>query len=207
MRWFVNGVLTTTGTRFSSDILPLGTDYVEVSIQDTTGLVRSDSTALLSESRAWDVTVQNGVTAVPTFLTASSIAGNTVTLSWTPPTAFAPTGYVLEGGVSPGQVLASISTGSAAPSFTFTAPTGAFYVRIHALNAAARSGASTRFVSTSTCHSLLVLRRTCSAAPPVLTLSLAWQNAGGGAPSGIVLDVSGFISTSVTLPATGVSAM
>ncbi len=142
VRWFVNGVLTTTGTRFSSDILPLGTHHVEVSIQDTTGLVRSDPTALLSESRAWDVTVQNGVTAVPTFLTASSIAGNTVTLSWTPPTAFAPTGYVLEGGVSPGQVLASISTGSAAPSFTFTAPTGAFYVRIHALNAAARSGAS-----------------------------------------------------------------
>ncbi|HTM33713.1 MAG TPA: M64 family metallopeptidase [Vicinamibacterales bacterium] len=201
VRWFVNGVLTATGTRFSSDILPLGTHHVEVSIQDTTGLVRSDPTALLSESRAWDVTVQNGVTAVPTFLTASSIAGNTVTLNWTPPTAFAATGYVLEGGVSPGQVLASLSTGSAAPSFTFTAPTGAFYVRIHALNGAARSGASNEIRIYVNVPQPPGTPTNLLGGAAGSTLSLAWQNAGGGAPSGIVLDVSGSLSTSVTLPA------
>ena len=48
--------------------------------------------------------------------TAASIAGNVVTLRWTPPaTGATPTGYQLEGGVNPGEVLASIPTGSAAP--------------------------------------------------------------------------------------------
>jgi trimeric autotransporter adhesin len=53
----------------------------------------------------------------PTDLYAASITGNTVTLRFTPPTTGpAPTGYVLEGGLSPGETLAAIPTGSAAPA-------------------------------------------------------------------------------------------
>ena len=52
------------------------------------------------------------------------------------------TGYVLEGGVSPGQVLASRLIGSTATTFTFTAPTGVFFIRVHALVGATKSAAS-----------------------------------------------------------------
>ncbi len=47
----------------------------------------------------------------PTDLVVSSVTGNTVTLAWkAPATGTAPTGYVLEGGLTPGSVLASIPT-------------------------------------------------------------------------------------------------
>jgi hypothetical protein len=202
VRWFVDGILTLIGPRFSSDALPLGTHRVEASVQDATGLVRSDPTGLLSETRGWDVTVQNGITPVPTFLRASRIVGNTVTLTWTPPTAFTPTGYELAGGTSPDQVLATIPTGSTAPTFTFTAPTGAFYVRVHALNGAARSGASNEiriFVNVPRPPGVLTNLLGVGSGS---TIVLAWQNAPtGGIPTGILLDVSGGLTTTLNLPA------
>ncbi len=56
---------------------------------------------------------------LPSGLRASSIVGNVVTLRWEPPRGgLVPTDYVVEGGLNPGQVLASFSTGSASPIFT-----------------------------------------------------------------------------------------
>lgn len=79
----------------------------------------------------------------PSALFAMAVSGNTVTLRWdSPELGPAPTGYVLEGGVLRGEVLASIPTGSNAPVYTFVAPTGSFFVRVHSLNGAQRSGAS-----------------------------------------------------------------
>ena len=73
----------------------------------------------------------------PTGLYASSIAGNVVTLRWNSfPSLFLwgpNVGYVVEGGLNPGEVLASVKTGSTLPVLTFVAPTGAFYVRAHVL--------------------------------------------------------------------------
>jgi hypothetical protein len=79
----------------------------------------------------------------PIDLRVVSITGNTVTLAWTVPTGtLPPTGFELEGGVTPGAVLATVPTGSSATTFTFAAPTGAFYVRMRALAGATRSGPS-----------------------------------------------------------------
>ena len=137
----------------------------------------------------------------PTGLTVASIIGNSVTLRWSPPLAGStPTGYVLEGGVSPGEVAASLPTGSAIPNFTVTAPTGAFYVRLHATGLGGRSPASNEiriFVNTPTPPSapadLLGLVNGAS-------LALTWRNTfDGGAPALIVLDVSGALSLSVPL--------
>ena len=137
----------------------------------------------------------------PTGLTVASIIGNSVTLRWSPPlTGSTPTSYVLEGGVSPGEVAASLPTGSAIPNFTVAAPTGAFYVRLHATGLGGRSLASNEiriFVNTATPPSapadLLGLVNGTS-------LALAWRNTfDGGAPAALVLDVSGGQSVSVPL--------
>jgi Tol biopolymer transport system component len=81
--------------------------------------------------------------AAPIGLVARAVVGNLVTLRWTmPPAEPPPTGFVLEGGVHPGEVLASIPTGSASPTFTFTAPAGSFYARVVAMNGTTRSAAS-----------------------------------------------------------------
>jgi hypothetical protein len=140
----------------------------------------------------------------PTGLRAWSIDGNVVTLRWdTPPIGPTPTGFVLEGGVAPGQVLASIPTNSPYPIHTFSAPSGAFYVRVHALAGADRSGPSNEiriFVNTPTPPSapadLLGLVNGSS-------LNLAWRNTfEGGAPTSLVLNVAGAFDTSVVMSAT-----
>jgi hypothetical protein len=78
----------------------------------------------------------------PANLTAS-VVGNTVTLQWsTPAGAATPTGYVIEGGLAPGEVLESMPIPGPAQTFTFTAPTGAFFIRLHATIGGVRSLAS-----------------------------------------------------------------
>jgi hypothetical protein len=137
----------------------------------------------------------------PTALYAASIVGNTVTLRWSgPPAGLPPTGYVLEGGILPGQILASIPTGSAYPIYTFVAPTGSFYVRIHSLAGAERSAASNEI-------RIHVNVPVPPSAPADLTgmangsaIALAWRNTfAGGAPGGVVLDVSGSLNASLPL--------
>lgn len=137
----------------------------------------------------------------PTSLYASSIVGNTVTLRFTPPAAGAtPTGYVLEAGVLPGQVRASMDTGSTYPIFTLVAPTGSFYVRMHTMAGADKSAASNEIrihvnvpVAPSAPANLIGLVNGSS-------VVLAWRNTfAGGAPGGLVLDVSGALDASLPL--------
>lgn len=154
-----------------------------------------------------DAFVVKFATAAPTLrpplnLFASAIVGNTVTLSWTAPAnSIAPTGYVIEGGVGQGDVLASLQTGSTAPTFTFGAPTGAFYVRVHSVAGGQRSAASNEvriFVNVAAPPSAPV-NLIGSANGSVL--ALAWTNtAAGGTPTSLILDVSGSFNGSLGLP-------
>jgi hypothetical protein len=136
----------------------------------------------------------------PTGLVAMSIIGATVTLQWKPPLIGpAPTSYTMEIGTSPGQVIASLPTGSPAPRLSFNAPRGAYYVRIHTLSGPAKSRASSEI-------RVYVDVPTGPTAPANLlglvidsNVALAWRNTfGGGAPTSVILDVTG--PTSVTLP-------
>ena len=136
----------------------------------------------------------------PTGLYVSALAGNTVTFRFDAP-AIGPdaTGFVLEGGLNPGQVLASIATGSDAPIFTIVAPDGSFYVRMHALAGGDKSAASSEI--------RIHVNVPVPPSPPAdLTamvngdhVVLAWRNTfEGGPPAAIVLDVSG--DATATLP-------
>ncbi len=140
----------------------------------------------------------------PTNLRIDSVAGNTVTVSFKPPSlGLTPTGYVLEGGTTPGQALASQPINASASKLTFSAPTGAFYIRVHALAGALKSSASNEV-------RLFVDLLAPPAAPTNLlyvvdgnTLSLAWMNSGsGGALRGNGIVVQGSLNTGVILPVT-----
>ncbi len=135
----------------------------------------------------------------------SSVNGNMVTLAWKAPASGAFTGYVLEGGLSPGSVLASIPTGSTAPTFTFTAPSGVFFARLHAVSGNVRSAASNEI-------QLVVNAPQPPSAPAALLglvnesrLALSWTNTfQGGAPTALRLNVTGAQTASIPL---GVSDM
>jgi hypothetical protein len=134
----------------------------------------------------------------------SSIVGNTVTFRWTPPTGgLPPTDYVLEGGISPGQVLASLPVGNTTPIFTIIAPTGAFYARLHTMSGAIKSLASNEvrlFVNVPAAPSAPV---SLTAMVNGTSVSLAWRNTfGGGAPTALALDVTGSLTTTLPLPLT-----
>ncbi|MCC6990744.1 MAG: hypothetical protein IT181_17185, partial [Acidobacteria bacterium] len=152
----------------------------------------------------WDVFAHDRGSALPPAPPeglSATVVGNTVTLRWTvPSTGPAPTNFVLEGGFAPGETLASVLTGSPSPVFTAAAPSGSFYLRIHALNGTARSGPSNEIlvhinvpVAPSAPANLLALEHHPS-------LTLAWRNTfTGGAPTNITLLVSGTLNGSAPL--------
>ncbi len=136
----------------------------------------------------------------PTDLVVASVTGNTVTLAWKAPASGTPTGYVLEGGLSPGSVLASIPTGSTATTFTSNAPSGVFFVRVHAMSGNLRSAASNEI-------QLVVNTPLPPSAPAALLgmvngskLALSWTNTfQGGAPTALQLNVTGAQAATIPL--------
>lgn len=140
----------------------------------------------------------------PTGLVVSSIVGNLVTLRWLRPAIGpAPTTYVLDGGVDHGQTLISLPTGSAAPTVTFAAPPGSFYVRIRSIAGASSSRASSEVrihvgVATGPTAPANLLGMVKGTA-----VGLSWRNTfGGGAPTSLILDVTGAMRLQLPLPLT-----
>ena len=137
----------------------------------------------------------------PTGLSVIASVGNVVTLRWAAPLSGpAPTGYVLEGGTVPGQVLGSLPLGSASPVQTLTVPTGSWYLRVRVLSGGAVSGASNEV--------LVYVNVPVPPSPPAnllglvvgSTVNLAWTPTFlGGAPTTTVLDVTGTLSGSLPL--------
>ena len=79
----------------------------------------------------------------PVGLVVDAVVGQRVTVRFTAPgTGPNPIGYVVKGGVLPGQVLEAIPTGNTAPIFTFEAPIGSFFIRVHTLTNVGESEAS-----------------------------------------------------------------
>ena len=185
------GALGTTGHHHDERILALASDG-SFSYTPNAGFQGADSFTYRAVNNVGpgnvatvSITIASSGPQPPTELYAAFISGNTVTLRFTAPTTGpAPTGYVLEGGIAPGEVLASIPTGSAYPIYTFTAPTGSFYVRVHTLAGALRSLASNEI-------RIYVNVAVAPSAPANLTglangtsIALAWRNTFAGGAAG-----------------------
>jgi Fibronectin type III domain len=141
--------------------------------------------------------------APPVNLSAVSV-GNAVTFRWDAPAGgVSPTGYLLEGGPTPGSAIASLPIGGPVTGLTITVPSGVFYLRVRAVVGKTRSEASNEI-------QLVVNVPSPPSAPEGLLgladgsdLTLAWQNTlAGGIPTGIVLDVAGDRTDSIELPLT-----
>ena len=139
--------------------------------------------------------------STPSDFRAATIVGNRVTFTWKAPSSVTPTGYVIEGGITPQQVAATVPTGSTSTAFTLDVPTGAFFVRARALTANGPTGSSNEI------RILVNLPQVPS--PPAALLGLAagtdlalsWTNTStGGPPQSLVLDVVGTVTASLPLP-------
>ncbi len=144
--------------------------------------------------------VVDGPADPPTNLRVVSMAGNTVTFAWNPPTSgMRPTGFQIEGGLVSGQVLGSLPLGLV-PAVTVTLPTGSFYLRVRTLGGFGPSRPSNELLT-------YVNVPVPPSAPKNLlglvvgnTLNLAWTPTfGGGAPTNVTLDVAGPVSGSAPL--------
>lgn len=161
---------------------------------------RAQAGGQLSEAATVSLTVNPATLQAPTGFYVASVIGSRAVFRWTPPAVGpAATGYIFEGGVAPGQVLASLPLGPV-PILILDVPDGAFFVRVKALSGANVSAASNEVP-------LFVNVAPPPSAPANLTglvngstLALTWRNTfGGGAPTGALLDVSGTFSGTLPL--------
>lgn len=195
--WQTNDAGVTWVKKGLADGIPAATIY-DIQINPA-----SDQTVAFTYGRG-AYRLVTAVTAVhpPTHFRVESIVGSTVTVAFDPPDeSLTPTSYVLEGGVTPGQVLASLPIAVSAARFTFDAPTGAFYIRLHTLSGAMRSLASNEI-------RIFVNQPLPPSAPTNLlasvdgtTVSLAWMNtAWGGAPTASLVRVEDPFQLNVVIP-------
>jgi hypothetical protein len=119
--------------------VPNGTYYVRVRAVNATGVSAASNEVVAIVGVGGCATVPDP----PSGLTAI-VSGSTVTLAWSGPAGgCAPTGYVLEAGSAPG--FANLANGDVGNTLNFTASgvgVGTYYVRVRALNGAARSAPS-----------------------------------------------------------------
>ncbi len=136
----------------------------------------------------------------PTNLRVTRMSGNTVTFGWLPPTLGPQaTGYLIEGGLAPGEVVGQLPLG-AAPTFTITLPTGSFFLRVRTLAGGATSAVSNELLT----HVNVSIPPSAPANLLGLvvgdTLNLVWTTTfGGGAPTNVILDVTGPVNGSAPL--------
>jgi predicted phage tail protein len=109
---------------------PPGLYYVRVAAANACGVGLASNEVVF--------TLGADLPGAPTNLVSSVGNGGAVSLSWNAPLSGAPpTAYVVEAGSASGlSDLATVSTGAPVTTFAATAPPGAYYVRVRAVNGA-----------------------------------------------------------------------
>jgi hypothetical protein len=166
--------------------------------------VRLRAVASTGRGHATDTLLLTPGLAAPANLKVASLVGNLVTLVWTPPPGgVPPTAYVVEGGTTPGSMLARLPSAGTGTIFSVSAPAGVFHVRVRATLGQAESEPSNEITINVGVPALPSAPTNLLGHADGSTVTLTWQNTfGGGAATGIVLDVSGDATGSIPLPFT-----
>ncbi|MGD9905657.1 MAG: Calx-beta domain-containing protein [Vicinamibacterales bacterium] len=201
------GLLTfPPGTPARTIQVPIKTDGVVEGDETVTANLLGGFNAVIGDGTAVGTILDDdGVTTTqpPTGLSVSAMAGNVVTFRWNAPLVGpAPTGFLFSGGTTPGGVLATIPVGTS-PTLTIGAPPGSFYARVQTVSATGASPPSNEIlfhvgvpVAPSAPADLVGVEATSR-------LALAWRNTfTGGAPTTLVLDVTGTLNAALPLGAT-----
>lgn len=126
------GAIPVRNTTTFTTPAPLGTYYVRVRAVNRCGVSGPSNEVAIT---------LDGSTSLPVTPTGfvGGVNGRTVTFQWTPAvTGGLPAGYHVEAGVTPGGVIAVLPT-AATQLVVPNAPSGTFYVRVRAVNAAGAS--------------------------------------------------------------------
>ena len=148
------------------------------------------------------VTQPSGVRA-PSGLRVAALSADSVTFEWDWTGGERTTGFVLAGGIEPGQTLAQIPVPGLTRRITIAPPPGRYFVRVHAVE-------DTEFRSPSNEIPVVVGVPAPPTTPLFLlatvagtNLDLAWTNTlEGGPATGMLLHVSGSINAVLPLPFT-----
>ena len=136
----------------------------------------------------------------PTAFETMTVVGTTATFRWQAPVSGPnPTGYLLEGGTTPGSVLGTVATG-ALPQLTLPLPAGTFYVRLRSLGPGGPSAPSNEiqvFAGVPAAPSAPVQ---LLGAANGSALELSWRNTfAGGTPTSVAIDVTGAVNATLPL--------
>lgn len=136
----------------------------------------------------------------PTGLYVAALAGNRVTLRWTGPLVGpAVTGFLLEGGVTPGGYIGEIPLGPL-PILTIDLPSAVLYLRVRTITAAGTSAVSNEVAAHVNVATPPSAPANLLASVQGQTLALMWRNTfSGGAAAGTMLDVTGPLAGSLAL--------
>jgi hypothetical protein len=119
--------------------VPAGTYYLRLVAQNAGGTSAPSNEVTLTVA---------GLTAPGAPTLSASVSGRTVSVSWTPGSGGAPTGYTLSAAVSPaGAAIATVPVGGTGVSFP-NVPSGTYYLRLTASNGAGTSPASNQVTVT-----------------------------------------------------------
>lgn len=168
-----------------------------------TGSCRLVLAVLLSLSVTAGVAAE-GAPDAPTRLAVSAMQGTVVSLTWDAPGTTTPDAYVLEGGLSPGEVLGSLPLSAASTSAQLSLAPGVYFVRVVALADGVRSAPSNEVQIVA--GGVMPPTRADDLRAVVVGngVSITWrQTFDGGAPDRVYLDAVGPLTGTVTLPPTG----
>ncbi len=141
-------------------------------------------------------------------MSVTAVHGTSVTLSWQPPADTVPPDlYVIEGGVLPGQVLASLPVAATETSVTLTLLPGTYYARLYEVRAGTRLGPSSEVLIGMGVDLPPAAPREVAVRVVGHDVAITWRPSfDGGVATEMVLDVSGPISGGLTLSPSGEAA-
>lgn len=140
----------------------------------------------------------------PAQLSVDSVQGQVVSLSWDPPQAAPPDGYLLEGGFGPDEVAGSLALGNGTTATQVALPPGVYFIRTFAIAHGMRSAASNEVRVSVGVPEQPSRPEEFKGLAVGRGVTLSWrQTFDGGAPSQVLLDVEGPITGSFPIAPTG----
>lgn len=151
-----------------------------------------------------DVAAAQAPPEAPAQLSVDSVVRGVVSLSWDPPQAAPPDGYLLEGGFAPGEVAGSLALGNGTTATQVALPAGVYFIRTFAVKDGVRSAASNEVRVSVGVLELPSRPEDFKGLVVGHGVTLSWrQPFDGGTPSDVLLDVQGPINGSFPVAPTG----